>query len=101
MAEWLTLLEMFLLKVETGLEVPTIVAYLSADSLKVFEALSKERRDLAVASFQGGVIVAYVHYIAVQGSVEIPLGTFEFEDFGLLSHQLRESAEWAVEWAER
>ena len=101
MAEWLTFLEMFLLKVEPGLELPLIEAYLSADSLVAFKALSQERRDLAVASFEGGVIVAYVHYIAVQGSVEIPLGTFGLEGFGLLGHQLGESAEWAVDWVRR
>lgn len=99
MANWLTYLEMFLLKVEPGLEVPSIEAYLSDDSLETFEALSPEWRELAVASFQGGVIVAHVHNIAVEGSAEIPLGTFDLEDLGLDSNQLKERAESAVEWA--
>ena len=94
MANWLTYLEMFLLKVEPGLEVPSIDAYLSGDSLEVFEALSQEWRELAVAAFEGGIIVVYVSYIAIE-----PLGTFDLGTFDLIGYQLNKQAEGAVEWA--
>ena len=94
MANWLTYLEMFLLKVEPGLEVPSIDAYLSGDSLVVFEALSQEWRELAVAAFEGGIIVVYVSYIAAEHSVENPL---EISDS--IGYPLNKQAEEAVEWA--
>ena len=94
MANWLTYLEMFLLKVEPGLEVPSIDAYLSGDSLVAFEALSPEWRGLAVAAFEGGIIVVYVSYIAAEHSVENPL---EISD--LIGYPLNKQAEEAVEWA--
>ena len=94
MANWLTYLEMFLLKVEPGLEVPSIDAYLSGDSLEVFEAFSQEWRELAVAAFEGGIIVVYVSYIAIE-----PLGTFDLGTFDLIGYQLNKQAEGAVEWA--
>ena len=94
MANWLTYLEMFLLKVEPGLEVPSIDAYLSGDSLEVFEALSQEWRELAVAAFEGGIIVFYVSYIAIE-----PLGTFDLGTFDSIGYPLNKQAEEAVEWA--
>ena len=94
MANWLTYLEMFLLKVEPGLEVPSIDAYLSGDSLVVFEALSQEWRELAVAAFEGGIIVVYVSYIAAEHLVENPL---EISDS--IGYPLNKQAEEAVEWA--
>ena len=94
MANWLTYLEMFLLKVEPGLEVPSIDAYLSGDSLEVFEALSQEWRELAVAAFEGGIIVVYVSYSAIE-----PLWTFDLGTFDLIGYQLNKQAEGAVEWA--
>ena len=94
MANWLTYLEMFLLKVEPGLEVPSIDAYLSGDSLEVFEALSQEWRELAVAYFEGGIIVFYVSYIAIE-----PLGTFDLGTFDSIGYPLNKQAEEAVEWA--
>ena len=94
MANWLTYLEMFLLKVEPGLEVPSIEAYLSGDSLEVFEALSQEWREMAVAAFQGGIIAFYVFYIATEHSVENPL-----EILDSIGYPLKKQAEDAVEWA--
>ena len=94
MANWLTYLEMFLLKVEPGLEVPLIDTYLSGDSLETFEALSPEWRKLAVAAFQGGIIVIYVSYIAIE-----PLGTFDLGTFDSIGYPLNKQAEEAVEWA--
>ena len=94
MANWLTYLEMFLLKVEPRLEVPSIDAYLSGDSLVAFEALSQEWREMAVAAFQGGIIVVYVSYIAAEHLVENPL---EISDS--IGYPLNKQAEEAVEWA--
>ena len=94
MANWLTYLEMFLLKVEPGLEVLLIDDYLSGDSLEVFEALSQEWREMAVAAFQGGIIVVYVSYIAAEHLVENPL---EISDS--IGYPLNKQAEEAVEWA--
>ena len=99
MANWLTYLEMFLLKVEPRLEAPLIDAYLSSDSLEVFEALSQEWRELAVAAFEGGIIVAYVSYIATEVSADVTLGTFDLGTFDLIGYQLNRQAEDAVEWA--
>lgn len=99
MANWLTYLEMFLLKVEPGLEAPLIDDYLSGDSLETFEALSQEWREMAVAAFQGGVIVAYVSIIAVEGSVEVPQETFDLGTFDSIGLPLNKQAESAVEWA--
>ena len=99
MANWLTYLEMFLLKVEPGLELPLIDDYLSGDSLEAFEALSQEWRELAVASFQGGIIVVYVSIIATVGSGDIPLETFDLGTFDSIGYPLNKQAEEAVEWA--
>ena len=99
MANWLTYLEMFLLKVEPGLELPLIDDYLSGDSLVAFEALSQEWREMAVAAFQQGIIVAYVSNIAVEGSVEIPPETFGPGTFDSIGFPLNKQAEYAVEWA--
>ena len=99
MANWLTYLEMFLLKVEPGLEVPLIDDYLSGDSLVAFETLSPEWREWAIAGFQQGIIVVYVSIIATVGSGDIPLETFDLGTFDSIGFPLNKQAEWAVESA--
>ena len=100
MAQWLTRLEMFLLKVEPGVEVPSIEYHLRGGSLEAYEALSPKGRALAANTFQGGIIVTGVVSVAVlQGSAAIPVGTFDEETFFWYGKSLEEQARYAIEWA--
>ncbi len=61
---FLTSYEMFALKAEPGLDVPSIEVVLTREALSAFRALSQERRDRAEEMFLRGTVSTYVGYVA-------------------------------------
>ena len=89
-AAFLTLYELFLLKAQPGLEIPTLEDTLTGDDLVTFKNFSEADRDSAESFFQRGVFS--LHYVGAAGhpsNSTIPDPTPDF---------LADQAALAMEW---
>lgn len=89
-AAFLTLYELFLLKAQPGLEIPTLEDTLTGDDLATFKNFSDADRDAAESFFQRGLFS--LHYVGAAGhppNSTIPGPTPDF---------LADQAAFAMEW---
>lgn len=89
-ATTLTLYEMFLLKAQPGLEMPSLEETLTGEDLATFRALSVVNRDLAERTFQGDLL--HLHYMAAASQTSVSTIPSPSPDV------LEERAAFALEW---